>query len=137
RANYAEVSSRDDAPLAEALGLILRERVAGVAIPPSGNAIVELWRREIDQKAGGSLADLLSKFEDQDLFSRASRQLLRDLNLVPDSELDADSDEAEGGDDQEPEAGTDESKPPEQGMGESEDTQAEEDQAPGESEDTG
>src|SRR5690606_25438286 len=41
RANFAEVSDKDDAPLAEALGLILRQRVAGVAIPPSGNAIVE------------------------------------------------------------------------------------------------
>lgn len=138
RANYAEVSDKDDAPLAEALGLILRERVAGVSVPPSGNAIVELWRKEIEQKAGTSLTTLLTKFEDQDLFSRASRQLLRDLNLVPDSELDdGEGDESEGGDDQEPEQGTDESKPPEQGQGESEDAQAEEDQSPGESEETG
>ncbi len=138
RANFAEVSDKDDAPLAEALGLILRQRIAGVAIPPSGNAIVELWRKEIEQKAGDSLTTLLSKFEDQDLFSRASRQLLRDLNLVPDSELDdGESDDSEGGDDQEPERGQDDDKTPEQGEGESEDSQAEEDQTPGDSEETG
>ncbi len=138
RANYAEVTDKDDAPLAEALGLILRQRVAGVAIPPSGNAIVELWRKEIEQKAGNSLTTLLSKFEDQDLFSRASRQLLRDLNLVPDGDLD-DGEEGsdEDGDDQDKGKGSDESKPPEQAQGENEDSQAEEDQSTGDSEDTG
>ncbi|MHB1111481.1 MAG: cobaltochelatase subunit CobT, partial [Devosia sp.] len=138
RANFAEVSDKDDAPLAEALGLILRQRIAGVAIPPSGNAIVELWRKDIEQKAGNSLTTLLSKFEDQDLFSRASRRLLRDLHLVPDSDLDdGESEDGEDGDDQEPERGQDDEKTPEQGEGESEDAEADEDQTPGESEETG
>ncbi|MDP1732316.1 MAG: cobaltochelatase subunit CobT [Devosia sp.] len=137
RANFAEVSDKDDAPLAEALGLMLRERIAGVAIPPSGSAIVELWRKDIEQKAGNSLTTLLSKFEDQDLFSRASRQLLRDLNLVPDSDLDdGESDESEEGDDQEPERGEDE-RTPEQGEGESENAEADQDQTQGQSEETG
>src|SRR5690606_19195167 len=74
RQNFAEVSEQADAPLAEALGLILRERVAGIAIPPSGNAIVELWRQDIEQKAGHSLTTLMTRFEDQELFSRATRQ---------------------------------------------------------------
>ena len=60
RSNLAEVSNKDDAPLAEALGLILREKLAGVAIPPSGNAIVDLWKKEIEQKAGLSLTSLLA-----------------------------------------------------------------------------
>jgi cobaltochelatase CobT len=138
RANFAEVSDKGDAPLAEALGLILRERIAGVAIPPSGNAIVDLWKKEIEQKAGNSLTTLLSKFEDQDLFSRASRALLRDLNLVPDSDLDdGESENGEEGEDQEPERGEDDEKNPEQGEGESEDAQADEDQTPGQSEETG
>jgi cobaltochelatase CobT len=138
RSNLAEVSARGDAPLAEALGLILRERIAGVAVPPSGSAIVALWRDEIEQKAGNSLTTLLSRFEDQDLFSRASRQLLRDLNLVPDSDLDdGESDDTEEGDDQDPERGKDDEKNPEQGEGESEDAEAEEDETPGSSEEQG
>ncbi|CAN7591298.1 cobaltochelatase subunit CobT [Devosia sp. LjRoot16] len=138
RQNFAEVNDKADAPLAEALGLILRERVAGVAIPPSGNAIVELWKKEIEQRAGNSLTTLLTKFEDQELFSRATRQLLRDLSLVPDSDLDdGDSDDSEQGDDQEPERGQDDEKNPEQGEGESEDAEADEDQTPGQSEQEG
>ncbi len=138
RANLAEVSDKGDAPLAEALGLILRERVAGIPIPPSGHALVDLWRKEIEQKAGNSLTTLLNRFEDQELFSRATRQLLRDLSLVPDSDLDdADGESGDGEDESEPERGKDDDKTPEQGEGESEDAEADEDQTPGQSEETG
>jgi cobaltochelatase CobT len=138
RSNLAEVTSRDDAPLAEALGLILREKLAGVAVPPSGNALVDLWKSEIDQKAGLSLTTLLSRYEDQDLFARAAKMLLRDLNLVSEGDLDdADGDDEDKGDDQEPEQGEDSDKTPEQGEGEGEDSESQEDQAPGDSEETG
>ncbi|MEO6015006.1 MAG: cobaltochelatase subunit CobT [Devosia sp.] len=138
RSNLAEVTKKDDAPLAEALGLILREKLAGVAIPPSGNAIVDLWKKEIESKAGISLTSLLEQYENQDLFARAARHLLRDLNLVPEGDLDdRDGEDEEQGDDQEPEAGQDNDKTPEQGEGESEDSEAQDDQAPGESDETG
>lgn len=138
RGNFAQVSNRDDAPLAEALGLILREKVAGLPIPASGQRIVDLWRGEIEQRAGTSLTTLLTRFEDQDLFGRAMRQVLRDLNLVPDSDLDdGDNSDSEEGDDQDPERGQDDEKTPEQGEGESEDAEAEEDDTPGQSEQEG
>jgi len=138
RSNLAEVSNKDDAPLAEVLGLIIREKLAGIAIPPSGHAIVDLWKKEIDQKAGLSLTSLLTQFENQDLFARAARHLLRDLNLVPEGELDdADGEDEEQGDDQEPEAGDDSDKSPEQGEGEGEDSEAQEEQTPGDSDETG
>lgn len=138
RGNFAQISARDDAPLAEALGLMLREKVAGLPIPPSGQKIVELWRSEIEQRASTSLTTLMTRFEDQELFSRAMRQLLRDLNLVPDSDLDdSESDDPENGDDQDPERGTDDEKSPEQGEGESEDAEAEEDEAAGQSDQEG
>jgi cobaltochelatase CobT len=138
RQNFAAVNDKADAPLAEALGLILREKVAGISIPPSGNALVELWRAEIEAKAGTSLTTLFTRFEDQELFSRATRQLLRDLNLVPDSDMDdGESDDSDGDDDNEPERGQDDEKTPEQGEGESEDAEADEDQTPGQSEEQG
>ena len=138
RQNFAEIKDRDDAPLGEALGLILRERVAGISVPPSGNAIVDLWRKEIEEKASTSLTTLLTQFEDQELFSRACRQVLRDLNLVPDSDLDdGESEESEDGDDQEPERGEDQDKTPEQGEGQSDDAEAQEDETPGSSDEQG
>ncbi len=138
RGNFAEVSDRGDAPLAEVLGLLLREKVAGLAVPPSGNAIVDLWRSEIEDRAAGSLADLLNRFEDQEQFSKAARALLRDLDLLTEADLDdSESDDSEGGDDQDPEQGDSSDQTPEQGEGESEDSQAEEDQSPGSSEESG
>src|SRR5690606_40712295 len=70
------------------LGLIIRERVAGVPIPASGTALVGLWKKEIEQKAGLSLTSLVKHFEDQELFARHARLVLRDLNLIPEGELD-------------------------------------------------
>jgi cobaltochelatase CobT len=138
RSNLAEVSNKDDAPLAEALGLIIRERLAGVTIPPSGHALVDLWKKEIESKAGLSLTSMLSQYENQELFARAARHLLRDLNLVPEGDLDdVDGEDEEKGDDQDPERGQDDEKTPEQGEGESEDADAQEDQTPGESDETG
>jgi cobaltochelatase CobT len=138
RSNLAEVSNKDDAPLAEALGLIIREKLAGVTIPPSGHALVDLWKKEIETKAGLSLTSMLGQYENQELFARAARHLLRDLNLVPEGDLDdMDGDEDDKGDDQDPERGQDDEKTPEQGEGESQDAEAEEEQTPGDSDETG
>jgi cobaltochelatase CobT len=138
RANFADVHNKDDAPIAEVLGLLLREKIAGVAVPPSGNSIVDLWKKEIEEKASFSLTELLQRYEDQDLFARAAKMLLRDLNLVPDGDLDdADGESDENGDDQTPEQGEDSDQSPEQGEGEGEDSEAEEEQAAGQSDETG
>jgi len=138
RANFAEVSNKNDAPLAEVLGLMLREKIAGVAIPPSGHAIVDLWRDEIENKAGGSLDDLLSRFEDQDDFAKVAKALLRDLNLVPDSELDDyDGEDGEEDADQNPDQGQSDEDNQEQGEGENQDAQSDQDEKPGSSEEEG
>lgn len=100
RANFANVSDVADAPLAEALGLMLREKLAGIAVPPSGRAIVELWRDRIENRTGASLDELAALIEDQTAFSRATRNILRDLDLIADTDLDQlDPDQNEGGDD--------------------------------------
>jgi cobaltochelatase CobT len=138
RANFAEVSAKDDAPIAEALGLMLREKLAGVPVPPSGHALVELWRNEIEQKGGKSLDSLLDLYESQDQFSRAAKALLRDLNLVPESEMDDPSSaDEENAENQEPEEGENSDQAPEPGEGENDSQDTSEDQQAGESEETG
>jgi cobaltochelatase CobT len=138
RANFADVSTKNDAPIAEALGLLLREKLAGVSVPPSGQALVELWRSEIEAKAGKSLDQLLTRYENQDEFSRVAKMLLRDLNLVPESELDdPDSGEEDEDSDQEPEGGDNAENAPEQGEGENESQDSQQDEQAGESEETG
>ena len=138
RANFAEVDERGDAPLAEALGLLLRERLAGVAVPPSGHALVELWRGEIEQKAGSSIAALLATYEDQEAFSKAARAVLRDLDLIAESEMnDPDASDEEEGNDSQPEQAQGAEDNAEQGEGDSDQADSDQDSQAGESEETG
>ncbi|MBF0679128.1 MAG: cobaltochelatase subunit CobT [Devosia sp.] len=138
RSNFAEVSDKGDAPLAEALGLMLREKLAGVPVPPSGHALVDLWRGEIEAKAATSIDALLGTYEDQEAFSKAARLVLRDLNLIAESEMDdPDASDEESADDSQPEQAQGSDQSPEQGEGESEQDDSQDDQQSGESEETG
>ena len=138
RANFAEVDDKNDAPLAEALGLMLREKLAGVPVPPSGHALVDLWRKEIEAKASTSIDKLLSTYENQEEFSKAVKAVLRDLNLIAESDMeDPDASDEDDANDSQPEQAQGSDQSPEQGEGENEQAESEEDQQAGESEETG
>ncbi len=78
---YARMADRASAPLADALALIVRERLTGAAPPAPAKAMVDLWRAEIEAKAGPTLDKLSGLAADQRLFARAARDLIRDLDL--------------------------------------------------------
>ncbi|MBN9331892.1 cobaltochelatase subunit CobT [Devosia sp.] len=138
RANFAEVDDKNEAPLAEALGLMLREKLAGVPVPPSGHALVDLWRTEIEAKASTSIDKLLSTYESQEDFSKAVKAVLRDLNLIAESDMeDPDASDEDDSNDSQPEQAQGSDQSPEQGEGENEQAESEEDQQAGESEETG
>ncbi len=138
RANLGQVENRDDAPLAEALGLMLRQKMAGIPIPSSGEAMVDLWREHIEQKAETSIEALSGLVEDQDQFARAVRTVLHDLDLLTDADMetgDQDDDEETGDDSSD--TGRNEEQTPQDGEGDSEDAEANEDQRSGSSEESG
>ncbi|RUT29445.1 cobaltochelatase subunit CobT [Arsenicitalea aurantiaca] len=138
RANFAEVAARDDAPIAEALGLLLREKVAGLEVPPSGHALVGLWRKEIEEKAGGALDDLVARFEDQEDFARAARALLRDLEMLSDAELEGDQDEdGEGDQNDAPDKADGSDQNPEAGEADNDQSEMQREESPGTSEESG
>ena len=93
REGYVRMEDRQDAPLAPALEFLLRERLTGRALPKEAAGIAEMWREEIDTKAGGSLETLISQMDDQAAFARTVREMIRDLTASDDpSELDEDED---------------------------------------------
>ncbi len=49
---------REDAPLEDALALMVRERLTGEAPPDSAKKLVDLWRPWIEEKAGDKLDGL-------------------------------------------------------------------------------
>ena len=105
---YAEITERADAPLEDALSLIVRERLTGAAPPETAQGMVELWRPWIEERAGRTLSKLDKLAEDQATFGRSLRDLLKSLNV---SEELSDGEREEGEDDeQDPESGEQESK---------------------------
>lgn len=78
---YQRATKRDEAPLAEAVALMVRERLTGEAPPPSGQVIVDLWRDWIEEKAGKDLERLPTLMNDQTAFACAAREVIRDLDM--------------------------------------------------------
>ncbi|TLG75514.1 cobaltochelatase subunit CobT [Methylocystis sp. B8] len=82
RSHAAEISSREDAPLEDALALLARQRLTGLTPPPNGQKIVELWRDTIEERAGADLDRLSGAVEDQKLFAQIVRELLSHLDMA-------------------------------------------------------
>jgi cobaltochelatase CobT len=74
--------SRDEVPLATALGLIVRERLTGLPPPEAARAGLMLVRDWIEAKAGADLDALAAEVGDQARFAQAVHRVLRDLDLV-------------------------------------------------------
>ena len=98
----ARVKDRAEAPLADAVALLVRERLTGEAPPDCAKPVVEAWRSWIDERAGGDLAKLEPAMRDQKAFAKLTRIILKDLELGegPDEEAEAEGEESP----QEPEA---------------------------------
>ena len=99
--------SRDEVPLATAVGLLARQRLTGKAPPRGatpGLALVSEW---IEEKAGRELDSLALTIDDQAAFATLARALLEDLEMESAVEESAESDEG-GDDDQSDQPGADE-----------------------------
>jgi cobaltochelatase CobT len=93
RANLADITDRADAPLEDAVALLVRERLTGRAPPPAARKVVELWREVIESKAGRDLDRLLRSIENQRGFARNVRDLLASLDMAEDASSEGEQEE--------------------------------------------
>jgi cobaltochelatase CobT len=94
--DVARYTDRQDAPLDEAVALLVREKLTG-ALPPEGaRAMVDLWRPWIEEKAQQQLAHLMENIHDQAAFARMSRDIIAALDMG--DELGEDPDQADQND---------------------------------------
>ncbi len=82
RTRVSDASDRSEAPLPEALALLVRERLTGLKPPPKARAIVNLWRSWIESRGHQVLDRMPETLFDQDAFGRLTRDLLAALNLA-------------------------------------------------------
>jgi len=102
KANLANVTEQGEAPLEEAVALMVRERLTGRAAPRSGQKLVGVWRDFITEKAGGNLDNLLDKLDDQQAFARAIRDLLVSMEMAEELGDDDSGESEESEDDDQP-----------------------------------
>src|SRR3954465_13902753 len=92
---YEDITDRADAPLEDAVALMVRERLTGQKPPEAATKIVDLWRDFIEERAGRDLNGLLKKIESQRDFARGVRELLSALDMADESALDPEDDDSQ------------------------------------------
>jgi len=100
----AKARDRSEAPLADALGLIVREHLTGEKPPESAQRAVDLWRPWIEERAGKDLARLEGALRDQKAFGKVTRTILKDLEMGDDLAEDSESDGSDESGEPEPQS---------------------------------
>ena len=104
RGKFDDVTDRADAPIEDAVAMMVRERVTGLAPPPAAKKLVDMWRPWIEDRAGRDLDRLGRLLDDQRRFGDAIRDLLDSLDMGEDRTRDSE----EGEDERDQEANPDE-----------------------------
>jgi cobaltochelatase CobT len=78
---FGRMQDRTSAPLADALALIVRERLTGLPTPDVAKGVADIWRGEIEKKAGAALDKLTGVADDQKQFAIAARDLISALDF--------------------------------------------------------
>ncbi|POR51741.1 cobaltochelatase subunit CobT [Bosea psychrotolerans] len=97
---YEEITDRADAPLEDALALMVRERLTGLKPPKAAEKLVDLWREQIEAKAGADLDRLAKSVEDQRAFARTVRDMLASLDMAEQTSQGQDDEQDEDNQDQ-------------------------------------
>jgi len=126
---YAEITERADAPLEDALALMVRERLTGAAPPESAKAMVDLWRSWIEDRAGRTLSRLSKVAESQALFGREMRDMLKSLDL---SDEIGEGEREEGDEEQEQSEGSEQQAQDQQEGDDSQDQSSDDERGEGE-----
>ncbi|MBX9468523.1 MAG: cobaltochelatase subunit CobT [Rhizobium sp.] len=84
KANFSTISRQEDAPIQEAVAMLVREKLTGQKAPESAGKVLDLWRPFIEDKAGADLDNLSTVIEDQQAFSRVIRHMLSSMDMAED-----------------------------------------------------
>src|SRR6187399_1605013 len=98
RGKFDEVTDRADAPIEEAVAMMVRERLTGQPPPPAAKKLVDLWRPFIEDRAGRGLDRLERVLDDQRKFGDAVHDLLESLDMGEDRSSSEEEEDGEEGD---------------------------------------
>src|SRR6188768_3064610 len=81
RGKFDDITDRADAPIEDAVALMVRERLTGLAPPPAARKLVDLWRPWVEDRAGRDLDRLGKLVEDQRRYGDVVHDLLDSLEM--------------------------------------------------------
>src|SRR6202789_2639478 len=81
RGKFDDISERADAPIEDALAMMVRERLTGETPPAAARKLVDLWRPLIEERAGRDLDRLERVLTDQRRFGGVVPHPLRCLDI--------------------------------------------------------
>ncbi len=100
RGKFDDITDRADAPIEEALAMMVRERLTGEAPPAAARKLVDLWRPLIEERAGRNLDRLERVLNNQRQFGDVIHDLLESLDMGEDRSSESDEEEGEEGEDE-------------------------------------
>ena len=103
KANFTVIERQEDAPIGEAVAMMVREKLTGQKPPASAGKVLDLWRSFIEDKAGSELDNLSGVINDQQAFSKVIRNMLSAMEMAEeygDDDSNPDDDDQSSDDDQ-------------------------------------
>ena len=97
RGKFDDITDRADAPIEDAVAMMVRERLTGQPPPPAARKLVELWRPFIEERAGRDLDRLERLVEQQRRFGDVIHDLLDSLEMGDERARDSEEEEDEEG----------------------------------------
>src|SRR5215210_388646 len=97
RGKFDDITDRADAPIEDAVAMMVRERLTGQQPPPAARKLVDLWRPFIEDRAGRDLDRLEKLVEQQRRFGDVIHDLLDSLEMGDERARDSEEDEDESG----------------------------------------
>jgi len=79
---FETVEHQSEAPLGEALGMLIRERVTGRHPPAGGDIVLDMWRDHLEYALADDLLELDKLMFDQEAFTELARKMIADLGLT-------------------------------------------------------
>jgi cobaltochelatase CobT len=95
RGKFDEITDRADAPIEEAVAMMVRERLTGMAPPAAAKKLVDLWRPWIEGRAGRALDKLEKLVENQRGYGDAVHDLLDSLDMGDERSREDDEEDSE------------------------------------------
>jgi cobaltochelatase CobT len=102
RTGALRVSEAERVPAAEAVALLVRERLTGQRAPDGAGALLDLVRGDLENKAGAKIDALADVADDQTAFAERLKDVLRALDLDPGDGRGDDTSEDKGEDEPDP-----------------------------------